>query len=119
MPANWYPVQTLHGGRVEWPKGPITGLTGTDVPMWVDAWVVQGGGQYAGTVLHGPSQSTSHSPSWAGWTAPYNSWTADVAGWANGQFTPWRFALGISVLALRDAAGGHKYEWWFQPIFLV
>jgi hypothetical protein len=118
MPANWNPTQYLTNGRVEWPTGPITGLNAGDVPTWVDAWVVQGGGEGAGTILSGPSQSTNHSPSWSGWTAPYNSWTADVAGWANGQFTSGQFALGISLLALRGAGGAKKYEWWFQVVYL-
>ena len=73
----------------------------------------------AGTILPGPSQSTSHSPSWSGWgAAPYISWTADVAGWVDGQFMPNQFAVGISLLALRDAAGAPKYEWWFQIVYL-
>jgi hypothetical protein len=120
MPANWDHFQYLTDGRIEWPTGPITGLNAGDVPLWVDAWVVQaaGGGEGSeGAVSEGPSQSTSHSPSWSGWTAPYPRWTADVAGWANGQFTAGQFAMGISVLALRN--GTHQeYEWWFQPIFL-
>jgi hypothetical protein len=121
MPANWDNFQYLRDGRIEWPTGPITGLVAGDVPLWVDAWVVQGGmpgvGEGEGAILPGPSQSTSHSPSWSGWTAPYPRWTADVAGWANGRFTAGQFALGISVLALRNGVD-QKFEWWFQPIFL-
>ena len=120
MPANWDHLQHLNGGRVEWPTGPITGLNAGDVPLWVEAWVVQGApgmGQGSGAILQGPSQSTSHSPSWSGWTAPYPRWTADVAGWANGKFTAGQFALGISLLALRNG-GVQEFEWWFQPILL-
>jgi hypothetical protein len=118
MPANWDATQYLTNGRVEWPMGDITGLNANEVPMWVDAWVVQGGGDAAGQILAGPSQSSSHSPSWSGWgTAPYNRWMADVAGWANGTFQAGQAAMGISVLATREA-DVHRYEWWFEVVIL-
>jgi hypothetical protein len=119
MPGNWDNNQHLTAaGRVEWPTGPVTGLNAGDVPEWVDAWIVQGQGEGPNAILLGPSQSTSHGPSWSGWGAPpYNRWTADVAGWAAGQFTPGP-ALGISLLTVDAGGGNYEFDWWFQVINL-
>jgi len=121
MPGgNWDPVQTLNGGRVEWPKGPITGLDANSVPTWVDAWVVQGGGEVAGQLLTGPCQSSRHSPSWSGWGAgPFTRWTADEPGWVSGKFQSGQAAMGIALLATYNTVNRtHGYDWWFEVIAL-
>jgi len=122
MPANWFYGQHVVNGRVEWPIGPITGVTGTFKPTWVDAWVVQGGGpDQSDQILAGPSQSTSQS-SWSGFEpidAQGNGyWLASERGWKSGRFQAGTAAVGISLLALRDNAGNVEYDWWFQAIIL-
>jgi hypothetical protein len=117
MPANWDLNQHLSAaGRVEWPTGPITDVDeNVDQPKWVQAWVVQGGaGEGPGTILGGPSQSAGQSD-WSGFKPGY--WTAAEPGWINGQFTP-GLAVGISLLALRQAGGTCKHEWWFELVNL-
>ena len=116
MPANWDPTQYINpgNGRIEWPTGPITGVDPGFEPIWVEAWAVQGGGLSPDQILTGPSESTSQS-SWSGWVP--GRWTAAEPGWKNGQFHPGP-AMGISLLALRNGAGGYKYEWWFEVVAL-
>src|SRR5689334_7360837 len=99
MPGgNWDQYQPLNHGRVEWPWGPITGVDeSVHQPMWVHAWVVQGGPDVASTTIYqGNSQSSSESYS-SGWV-PLR-WTAAEPGWVNGSFHQGP-AVGIAVLAL-------------------
>ena len=117
----WDAVQTLSGGRVEWPTGPIDGLEPNAVPTWVEAWVVQGGGEVAGRLVDGASQSSSHGPSWSGWgSPPYERWTANSPGWASGTFQAGHAALGITLLATYDPTKSipQGYDWWFEVIGL-
>jgi hypothetical protein len=118
MPANWDPIQTLNGGRVEWPTGPMTLSPGFS-PRWVEAWVVQGGLMGPGDTWTGPSQSTGQSSPWSGWGPGSTQWTADAPGWINGNGSfQAGAAIGISVLASRNA-GTYEYHWWFEVVALV
>jgi hypothetical protein len=121
MPGNFDPTQTLNGGRVEWPQGDLTGLAVNAVPTWVEAWIVQGGGEVPTQFLIGPSQSSHHSPYWSGWTAPYTRWIANEPGWVSGKgnYQSGQAALGIALLATYDTVNQtNSYEWWFQVVAL-
>lgn len=117
MPAgNWDFYQPLSNGKVEWPTGTTGTLDAGYEPAWVQAWVVQGGGQVAGIYNPGPTQSSTQS-SWSGW-APPGRWTAGEPGWVNGPLQPGP-AAGIALMALYDRnSDTYEYEWWVSPIEL-
>jgi hypothetical protein len=120
--GNWDPIQTLKDGLVQ-SKGEMPVMDAYSEPTWLDAWVVQGGGETAGQVLlPGPCQSSRHSPLWSGWgNAPYTTWAADEPGWVSGKgsFQSGTAALGIALLATYNTADHTTaYEWWFQVIAL-
>jgi hypothetical protein len=117
--SNWAPVQHLNGGRVEWPTGPITDLGPNSEPRWIDAWVVQGGGQGAGQFFPGACQSSRHTPFWSGWgNPPFNRWIADEPGWLSGSFNRGA-AIGIALLATTNTVNRtHDYDWWFEVVAL-
>jgi hypothetical protein len=120
MPGGIFDLtQYLTDGRVEWPQGDLNDIDPNSVPTWVEAWVVQGGGEVAGQYLIGPSQSSSHGPSWSGWgNAPYQRWKADVPGWASGTFESGQPAMGIALLSIYNADQTHTYEWWATVVVL-
>ena len=120
--GNWYPVQTLYDGLVE-SKGEMPVMDANSVPTWLDAWVVQGGGEVAGQeLLPGPCQSSRHSPSWTGWgDGPFTTWAADEPGWVSGKgtFQSGHAAMGIALLATYNTVDETTaYEWWFEVIAL-
>ena len=125
MPGRWYLTQKVSAnGRVEWPSGPIDSLNAGFSPTWVEAWVVQGGPPTQGQVfVTGPSQSTRQSL-WSGFVLPSGGspgeWTATEPGWRQGQFTPNEFAVGIALMALRNAGPPptYEYEWWVEAVYL-
>jgi hypothetical protein len=115
MPGNWDPTQHLTpAGQVEWPTGPYN--IGGFNPTWVDAWVVQGGVLLGipGLDLPGPSES-SHGSGAAAFAA--GKWEADALGWRNGNLQPGP-ALGIALMAMRDAAGNDEFDWWLDIVKL-
>jgi hypothetical protein len=116
MPGgNWDFYQHLNHNRVEWPTGPTGNLDPNFDPMWVQAWVVQGGTMGDGNFNPGPSQSTGQS-SWSGFTPGY--WTAAEPGWVNGPLQPGP-ATGIAVMALYNKnTNSYEYEWWYDAIWL-
>jgi hypothetical protein len=121
MPGNFDDPLKLTDGRVEWPQGGLNGLNANEVPAWVEAWVVQGGGEVGGQFMIGPSQSSHHSPFWSGWTAPYDKWIANEPGWVTGKgdYQNGKAALGIALLATYDTVNHtHRYEWWSQVVTL-
>jgi hypothetical protein len=113
MPGNWDPIQHLTAaGQVDWPKGPYH--IGAFNPRWVDAWVVQDLGvpiPWPHLDLPGPSQSAHGSAFAAG------KWTADTLGWRNGNLASGP-ALGIALMAMRDAAGHDEFDWWLDIVNL-
>jgi len=122
--GKWYPTQHVSAnGRIEWPEGPLDAPDPGFSPVWLESWIVQGGGLAAGQVSTGPSQSSKQSL-WSGF-APLE-WTATEPGWVQGQFTPGtvtnpQFAMGIALLALQNNTGpapAYKYVWWFELVFL-
>jgi len=122
--GKWYLTQHVSAnGRIEWPEGPIDPPDPGFSPVWVEAWVVQGGGMIDGHVWTGTSQSSKQSL-WSGFTP--GEWTAAEPGWIQGQFTPGtvanpQFAIGIALLALQNNAGpapAYEYEWWYEIVFL-
>jgi hypothetical protein len=116
--SNWDPTQHLNASthQVEWPTGPYN--TGAFNPTWVDAWVMQDPGvlfPFPGLNLPGPSQS-AHGSSGTGSFAA-GQWTAGTAGWLSGKLEEGP-ALGIALIAMRDAAGHHKFDWWLDLVNL-
>lgn len=58
MPGGIFDLtQYLTDGRVEWPQGDLNDIDPNSVPTWVEAWVVQGGGEVAGQYLIGPNEA--------------------------------------------------------------
>jgi hypothetical protein len=121
MPGNWAQFQKLLNGRVEWPTGPITGLSPGFETRWVEAWVVQGTGtslpegtESEGQIWQGASQSTTQS-SWSGFVM--GQWTAAEPGWRSGDFSAGP-ALGIALVAMRNSSGDHEFDWWVDDITL-
>jgi hypothetical protein len=117
MPGNWDPTQHLSGAnQVEWPTGPYN--IGAFDATWVDAWVVQDPGvlvPWPHLDLPGPSQS-AHGSKAAGSFAG-NQWTAGNAGWLSGKLEEGP-ALGIALMAMRDAAGHYEFDWWLDLVNL-
>jgi hypothetical protein len=119
--GNWDLTQKLYNGLVA-SKGELPVMDADSVPTWLDAWVVQGGGETSGQVLlPGPCQSSRHSPSWSGWGNAPTNWAADEPGWVSGRgsFQSGTAALGIALLATYNTVDRTTaYEWWFQVIAL-
>jgi hypothetical protein len=118
MPGNWDPTQRLNTstGQVEWPMGPYA--IGAFYPTWVDAWVVQDPAvpfPWPHEDLPGPSQSAHGSDADGSFAA--NHWTAGKAGWKSGNLEE-GFALGIALMAMRDGAGHHEFDWWLDIVYL-
>jgi hypothetical protein len=112
MPGNWDPTQHLtNAGQVEWPTGPYA--IGAFNPRWVDAWVVQDPGDipWPHLDLPGPSQSAHGTAFGAG------KWKANTLGWRNGDLKHGP-ALGIALMAMRDAAGNDEFDWWLDIVNL-
>jgi len=109
MPAgNWNYKQKLNTttGRVEWPTGPLV-LSGSEKPTWLDAWITQRS--------TGASQKT-HATNFTSTT----QWAADgwdSSPWTEGKFKPGP-AVGIALVATRDAQGNSAYFWWVDEILL-
>ena len=122
MPGGrWENYQNINGGtgRVEWPHGPMQ-LTG-EIPLWLDAWVLQSSTTTPtqGVAGTGGSQSSRQS---SGWEPGYAHWTADgpPPGWLNGAFQPGP-AVGIALLSTRDNSTSpptNKFFWWVDPVIL-
>lgn len=109
MPGgNWDYNQNLNAGQVEWPTGPLTvAPTGTEIPTWVEAWVLQR--------ATGASQRTVQSSGWV-----TGQWTADGHVWREGRFQAGP-ALGIALVSTRDSATNPptaRHYWWIDMINL-
>jgi hypothetical protein len=116
MPPNWDLIQHLNADKhIEWPTGPITGVSQGFVPTWVEAWVVQGGEMTADAIWPGPTQTGTQS-SWSGFVP--GRWTASEPGWRHGKFEPGP-AMGIALLTLRNPSTKEvQYDWWFELVIL-
>jgi hypothetical protein len=111
MGGNWNIFQNLNEGRVEWPTGPLVFNSPSEIPKWLEAWVLQGENGSVGT-----SQKTAQSQFGApGW------WTADgiPPGWIQGSFQAGP-ALRIALLAWRDGATNTDgFKWWVDALILA
>jgi len=113
MPGRWDDNQSLNATtyQVEWPKGPLTFDSTTEVPTWFEAWVVQDS--------TGASQRTFQKV--VSWVP--GRWTAEGIGpglgWIHGQFELGP-AKGIALVASHDSATNtDKVFWWEHDIVLV
>jgi hypothetical protein len=101
--GNWDPNQTLNGGRVKWPTGPLTDIPASQVRR-VEAWVVQD--------TTGASQRTKQTGNFQ-----QGRWKADEGRWTRGVFQAGP-ADGIAVVSWRDAKGRYHSYWWYDDINL-
>jgi hypothetical protein len=86
MPANFDEVLWIGFGSIRWPQGPLTDLDPTEVPNWVEAWVIQANTGAAASFAAGP----------AGF-ATANRWIANNPVWQKGVFQPGP-AKGIALI---------------------
>jgi hypothetical protein len=73
--GNFDEVLFISAGGIEWPQGPLT-LDPFEVPLWVEAWVVQ--------------PNTGAAQSFFGTSVDFggNRWIADDVYWHAGTFQP-------------------------------
>jgi len=111
MPGGrWDPNQSLNpvSHQVEWPTGPLSVVSGTELPTYLEAWVVQRS--------TGASQGTAQT-AFPKFASP-GTWTANTPVWRNGSFQAGP-ALGIALVASHDSATNtDAFFWWVDEIEL-
>ena len=119
MPGNWKSTQQLNAdtGRVEWPTGPTGVVSDGFEPMFVQAWVVQGG-----TMVEKEDRESGPGATQTSQTSDFaqdrSTWRASELGLTTGRFQPGT-AKGIALMALyNEDTNVYKYEWWYQEITL-
>jgi hypothetical protein len=109
--GNFDDPQTLNGGRVEWPTGPLT-LAANETPLWIQAWIVQASTGSAQTCWGAPQHNSF----------PPGRWIANLNQFNRGTFQP-GFAVGIALVWTQIGPANTPrpaYFWWCgDPIRLA